>query len=270
MSMNSSITSLAPVKYNAQRDVRERRHRVKRRKGNSSSVEIYPQSTANDDVFSILPREVCLRRAPNASNSHKRLYTDTDLDVFSSLNKAAVASTEDVSPENARIRLRKEFDFGGVAVTRAWCDSSSSTNSNNEMVVLFGGTFTIRNTGVETIFSGQWVMWDLPFVSEQKRGNKHTWRSDQVPSDKLLVETRPFTPANMFPTREELVGQEPDIEDIASEFSKTLGDDDTGFSTAFKKMEAVFHGPRRRVFARALSTGEAGKEFDVVLGRYMA
>jgi len=283
MSLNSSITSLAPVKYNAQRDVRETRARKKTKVDGIYTKTLYTdrQSTSECD-FSIMPKEVCLRR--RTQGTRKRFYTDTDMDVFSSLNNIFYSHASNKlashigmpqSQEAARIALRKELDFGGVAVTRSACEQGTGASSP-ELVVLFGGTFTIRNTGPDTIKTGNWVMWDLPNIDPRQRANLRE-TSDQIPGSKLLVETRPFTPQNMFPTRQAFTKENPAdaaqrVKDLADALNKPDADTtaDRDFEAAFSDLNGYFNESRGRVIGRALSTAASGKEFDIVLGRYMS
>lgn len=266
MSLNSSITSQAPVKYNAQRDVGEHT----RRKKQKLHGDAYRGFTAGGDhELSIMPRDLCLRK--RVKHSYKRMYTDTDINVFSSANQMA-ASCEICKTlidakdfEGARRKLRQDYDFGGIAVTGSACDPNAAAGSNKEMVVLFGGTFTIRNTGSKPIYSGQWVMWDLPSLDP---GNKRRWKSDQVPHHKLVFETVPFDSVDKY----ELGSR--DAREELREAAAALGGADEAnpkaFSKAVRAFDEVSSDARRRVFGRALSNAEPGKEFDIVLGRYMA
>lgn len=264
MSLNSSITSLGAVKYNAQRDVGEH-YKRKRAKHNAKTQ----QPLLNYDTYgykasnmSIMPRELCLRYKIEGGG-HKRMYTDTDVNVFSSANGMYINGIQKTDRAKGRIALRNKLCFGGIAVTAAECDDESAPGANKEMVVLFGGTFTMRNTGEATIKSGDWVMWDLP-----EPENARTWNSDQVPRDKMVFLTKPFNAMNCI---------DADNASAVFEAAKAVRSDyepdnklTPKFLKAVQDLDEAFYASRRRVFGRALSTATKGKEFDIVLGRYMA
>lgn len=261
MSLNSSITSLGAVKYNAQRDVGEH-YKRKRAKHNAKTqqrllkYDTYGYKASN---MSIMPRELCLRYKIEGGG-HKRMYTDTDVNVFSSANGMYINGSNDAERAKGRIALRNKLCFGGIAVTAAECDDESAPGANKEMVVLFGGTFTMRNTGEDTIKSGDWVMWDLPHPE-----NARTWNSDQVPRDKMVFLTKPFNAMNSIDQdNEEAVFL------AAQKVANSNGVDDACFKKHVQDLDEAFYASRRRVFGRALSTATKGKEFDIVLGRYMA
>jgi len=261
MSLNSSITSLGAVKYNAQRDVREHYARKKgKRSGKNQNQNLcdYDRSGYNAAHASIMPRELCLRYKQEGVG-HKRMYTDTDVNVFSSANALTINGGDRTA---GRLALRKKLCFGGIAVTAAECDDTSAPGGNKEMVVLFGGTFTIRNTGEKTIRSGDWVMWDLPDPF-----TKRTWKSDQVPHDKWLFATKPFNAANSFDFGDQTAVEELQL---AAEKVAERRSDPVSFKQAVQDLDEAFYEGRRRVFGRALSSATKGKEFDIVLGRYMA
>jgi len=131
------------------------------------------------------------------------------------------------------------------------------------MVVLFGGTFTIRNTGDEDIYSGQHVMWDLP----DPIAPTPTWTSDQVPRTKLVFQTKPFTLENKYSL--ESADERRDLCAAAEKLAGTNGEE-VPFARAMQAFEAQFIDGQRRVFGRAISSAKPGKEFDIILGRYMA
>jgi len=265
MSLNSSITSQGAVKYNAQRDVGEHQRRKKQKR----STHGYAYTTVGDDNdLSIMPRDLCLRN--NVRSRHKRMYTDTDVNVFSSANRMLahvdMSNFDEDGYEQARREMRQRYDFGGIAVTRSNCDASSAAGGDKEMVVLFGGTYTIRNTGNKDIYSGQYVMWDLPSLDPRKR---RQWKSDQVPHTKLVFETVPFDAAEKY-----LVGNDEASRTRLAEAAEALSKVDTSnaneFAQAIQTFDGEFSDARRRVIGRALSNAAPGKEFDIVLGRYMA
>ena len=268
MSLNSSITSQGAVKYNAQRDVGEHSRRKKQKRDHGQPAY---NDTGDDNDLSIMPRDLCLRN--RVKTRYKRMYTDTDVNVFSSANRMSLGTVQLPSDpsadeyEEARIAMRQNYDFGGIAVTRSNCDASSAAGGDKEMVVLFGGTYTIRNTGLKPIYSGNYVMWDLPSLNPALR---RTWKSDQVPHTKLVFETVPYNAntkyligGNSQVTRERVRRE-------AATLGATPSGDENAFATALQKFDAVFSDARRRVIGRALSNAEPGKEFDIVLGRYMA
>lgn len=264
MSLNSSITSQGAVKYNAQRDVGEHQRRKKQKR----SAHGYAYTMVGDDYdLSIMPRDLCLRN--RVKSRHKRMYTDTDVNVFSSANRIlAYEKMDGADTEYERVRrdMRQRYDFGGIAVTRSNCDASSAAGGDKEMVVLFGGTYTIRNTGNKQIYSGQYVMWDLPSLDPRK---PRTWKSDQVPHTKLVFETVPFDANEKY-----LLGTDTASRETLKAAAKGLADVDTAdenrFAEAVQQFDETFSDARRRVFGRALSSAAPGKEFDIVLGRYMA
>lgn len=267
MSLNTSITSQGGVKFNAQRDVSEHHRRKKARK---NSVYAYPNADPGDDSdLSIMPRDLCLRR--RVKSQYKRMYTDTDINVFSSANRMfnlvpglPPMSAKDLDNKRDWLRdMRSQFDFGGIAVTPARCDQNGAPGGEKNCVVLFGGSFTIRNTGDEDIYSGQHVMWDLP----DPISPTHTWTSDQVPRTKLVFQTKPFTLENKYSL--ESAAERNDLVAAAQQLVETKGDE-VPFASAMQAFEARFMDGPRRVFGRAVSSAKPGKEFDIILGRYMA
>lgn len=254
MSHNSSITAQGSVKYNAQRDVVDT-HRRKRTKGDEGSIFTNASVSKQDDEFTIMPRELCLRwKRPHTK---KRMYTDTDVNVFSSANGLFLSEREapdafnEAHTAKAKIEaMRQQLDFGGIAATRA--EYSSTDRGDEQMVVLFGGTTTIRNTGHKEIRSGDYVQWDLPVGADNKPLAPK--RSTACRHTKLLFQTNPFNPSDC------------DLSD--DEYDK--------FTSAHTKesvnglIRRLYYEKRRRVFGRALSSAPPGKEFDVLMGRYMA
>ena len=252
MSNNSSITAQGSVKYNAQRDVVDT-HRRKRTKGDEGSIFTNASVSKQDDEFTIMPRELCLRWRQQYTK--KRMYTDTDVNVFSSANGLFLSESEapdagQRGPKGKIEAMRKQLDFGGIAATRA--EYSSTDRGDEQMVVLFGGTTTIRNTGHKDIRSGDYVQWDLPVGADQKPLAPK--RSTACRHTKLLFQTNPFNPSDCDLSDEE-------FQKLTSDLSKEAVN---GF------IRRLYYEKRRRVFGRALSSAPPGKEFDVLLGRYMA
>ena len=252
MSRNSSITALGSVKYNAQRDVIDTHRRKRFKPDGTPSVTVFTNASKQDDEFTIMPRELCLRwKKPHTK---KRMYTDTDVNVFTSANGLFLSTTDlpeldGKSPKEQLELMRDQLDFGGIAVTRAVYSSSETTDE--QMVVLFGGTTTIRNTGHKSIRSGDYVQWDLPV--DTAGAPRAPPRSSECRASKLLFQTVPFNPSDCDFTAQEL-------EDL-----------DTNNLTLFNaSVRRKYFQSRRRVFGRALSGAAPGKEFDVLLGRYMA
>lgn len=260
MSQNSSITSLGTVKYNAQRDVVETHRRKRRKDGNAVAAPTFTENVSKqDDEFSILPRELCLRWL--TPTTKKRMYTDTDVNVFSSANglflhKNTLYQSASDDPMEA---LKSNLAFGGIAATRAVY--SSTDRSDDQMVVLFGGTTTIRNTGHEGIRSGDYVQWDLPATRNSKRDwvSKEAPRSRDCRRTKLLFQTKPFRAQDCDLTVKEW-----------TDLKGKLDDADASHETCNALLRRKFYEARRRVFGRALSSAAPGKEFDVLIGRYMA
>mgnify|MGYP003345611230 CR=1 FL=1 len=258
--MNSSITNLGSVKYNAQRDVLDTHRRKKRFKGSPDDVRTFTMDNVSkqDDEFTIMPRELCLRwKTPKTK---KRMYTDTDVNVFSSANGLFLSSADhpdtlsQMNDVEKLAFLRSQLDFGGIAVTRAVY--SSTEREDEQVVVLFGGSTTIRNTGHAHIRSGDFVQWDLPL--DPKHEVRCPPRSSECRSTKLLFQTNPFNPSDCDLTAEELADYE----------SKRSSDERIQCLNGF--LRSKYYEARRRVFGRALSSAAPGKEFDVLLGRYMA
>ena len=185
------------------------------------------------------------------------MYTDTDVNVFSSANGLFLSSVEAPdalrhanTPESKLDAMRSQLDFGGIAATRA--EYSSTEQGDEQMVVLFGGTTTIRNTGHKEIRSGDYVQWDLPVgANHQPLAPK---RSTACRPSKLLFQTNPFNPS--------------DCDLSEDEFKSFQADPSKDRLNGFLRRK--FYEKRRRVFGRALSGAPPGKEFDVLMGRYMA
>lgn len=269
MSRNSDVTGLGVVKYNAQRDVvdAQRRRRLTSTSGVVAGVFVGTNVNRDDDVFTIMPRELCLRwRTPHTK---KRMYTDTDMNVFSSANGVYLTATDLVDPKPAPTGLVEEaqclrdyLDFGGVAVTSAAYSSTGA--SDDQLVVLFGGTTTMRNTGHDPILCGDYVQWDLPVLkAPQGDGPNATLvqpppRSKDCSKHKLLFQTRPFRIDQCRVHAEDLVGLV--LGDEAEENARRLT----------PILHRRFCHERRRIFGRALSSAQPGHEFDLLLGRYMA
>ena len=266
MSLNSSITSQGTVKFNAQRDVVEthRRKRYKKTNLNKQSAAgtfaPFAQASRQDDVFTIMPRELCLRWM--TPTTHKHMHGDSDVNVFSSANclflDKATAGSElsQAKDDAAKVQvLRRQLEFGGVAVTRAVFSTDQRTD--DQMVVLFGGSTTIRNTGHAPIRSGDYVQWDLPLqlTSDGTVSIYESPRSKDAPKEKLLFQTKPFRESDC---------------DVTAEDIRTLENAAYNKDSLNGVLRNRFYHNRRRVFGRALSSAEKGKEFDILLGRYMA
>ncbi len=128
----------------------------------------------------ITPTEQTARSADSAAKKARRSTSryagfvgdDGAPKIFNNLNGAGAYTFQysesplDLYPdaEDKKALIRESFEFVGFAQGR-WDFSKGGlqdTSGRVDIAVQIGGTLSIINTGIEPIFTGQYVMWDVP------------------------------------------------------------------------------------------------------------
>lgn len=113
------------------------------------------------------PRDVCNDRLPG----------DITTEVFTGFNGC--------SPKDA-------IRFVGVV------QKPVMSEGDPEVTLAVGGTDTIINTGTDTIFAGDMVMWDWPRKTAAASGVYPAFTRENVPATKFLPDVRPLRMADLF------------------------------------------------------------------------
>ena len=124
----------------------------------------------HDDVFSIISGEPVLMQKESFDRG---VIRDTDFVGLSALNgifKLSDGNNNSIEEKRkARIVLRDSLTFAGFARNDAWFDTKDTTRENTGFAILIGGIKTTFNTSNEDIVQGQFIVWDLPEVTEEGR-----------------------------------------------------------------------------------------------------
>lgn len=184
---------------NGQRDnyeIKKRQNASRDTMSKDRNDTLYPFSnTGNAEVFNLMPGEIALQNRD--AGYKKRLYSDTDLRVFTSCNGMYVNKDHENGnnvmdkEESNRTRKRQKLEFAGVVFNQPENDGNII-----DTVLQFGGTRTIVNTGNKPIRVGDKVIWDLP-----KNHKEHLERGQiaGIHNEKVLVQTLPYT-SNTIPS----------------------------------------------------------------------
>jgi len=269
--INSSVSEQGRVVVNADLDLLEINTRKKafdRPDTGTSLRRLYENNNyTTDDVFSILPGELCFMNVRTVSHKRK-LIRDKDVLIYSSFNGALI--------ENDRSFREKEAEVVclGVAGIETIYNSSTATVSQDQAVVQVGGCHSIRNTGPYLIQTGDLIYWSLP---EPK---------DTIGQKKIVGATLPFRLPEIF-TKESIEqdlldpeGHE-DLKNVFEAFAHQLETLSRSPLSAQRKYFAGFTSLlfqqvfrreqmnlKSKIIGRALNTAKPGQEFDILLGSY--
>lgn len=272
---SNPITKSGRVVYNVCVDLDHARWRSKPPTSRYAKVEHCSQ-TVNDNVLSIMPHEICLQQDQSQfKRGFTRSINDTEVQLLSCLNglKTKVSNKEGKRAEQVRRKIRQTLKFGGVAATDAkYSEYKFKPVANDAMFVSqFGGLCTIMNTGTDTIYAGDYVVWDLPNKPNEGTGLIGC-------KEKQLVITRPHRPQGMSAASLQFTADnDPDLKASMDGTIKSIvntGDvnDASRKNLAEGLSEVLDHilEERSRVIGRALQMAKTGETFDLLLGRYIA
>ena len=251
--LTNPITHAGRVVYNAQRDYTET-HKRRGRKP-TGATQLYTENEQHDENHSIQPYEICIRNTKNNMRSGRP--TDTDIWCFSSLNGVYTSEKWDGTETDKNLaawqtkQLHKKRDedyvFAGIACNRAIYDPDN--NANEAMLaVQVGGLQTMYNTGTHRIEAGMVVVWGVPASD----AIQHRKKIPGIRHNKILFTTEPHEEA---------------LEAALTAMQKL----NSSLTPDEQRTEPQMgRSVNMRVMGKAMSSADAGKPFDILLGHYCA
>lgn len=275
-SFSNPITKSGRVVYNVCLDLDHARWRGK--PPTSRYLEVpHCSPVVNDNVLTVMPHEICLQQDQSQfKRGFTRSVNDTEVQLLSCLNglKTKSSNIQGVRAEAQRRKIRQTLKFGGVAATDAqYSKHKFKPIANDAMFVSqFGGLCTIMNTGTDTIYAGDYVVWDLPNKPNEGTGLIGC-------KEKQLVITRPHRPQAMSTASiQYMVENNPDLDNELNRHIGSIQGMNGVIDNTTKGHMAAGVGcvldhileERSRVIGRALQIAKTGETFDLLLGRYIA